>query len=157
MSEINLGVRYKAVVVSHPIEQDPKGQPYVNCTFGIENEMHTKRIYLTAKSIGIARVNLKAMGFDCDIRSLKELDDNPILLAGNEVEVDFQTWDSNQGSILQINNIYGKRAPKTEDFFSGLDKSIREVKKSDKSSAPKQKPKASSKVSLPEDGSDIPF
>lgn len=156
MSEINLGVRYKAKVASHVVEQDAKGQPFIMVTFAIEDEAHGKRIYLTEKSIGIARANLKAMGFDCETRSLKELDENPFLLAGNDVEVDFTTWESNQGSVLQINNIYGKKVPKSEDFFSALDKSIREVKKSSKPSTKPAK-KATAKAAPPSDEEEIPF
>ena len=128
MSEINLGVRYKATVVSTALEQDNNGKPYIYATLKIEDEAHSKRIYLTEAAMGIARAQLKAMGFDCDKYSLKEIDENPLLLQHQECEVDFKPWESNDGVVLQINGIYGKKEPKTQDFISKLDSELKAAK-----------------------------
>lgn len=154
--------RYKAKVIMTVLEEDPKGQTYIMASFDVEDEKHSKRIYLTEAAMGIARAQLKAMGFDVDHQSLSELDQNPVLLAGNECEVEFGPWESAEGTVMQIKGIFKKREPKTADFLSKLDKQLREVKKTDqaapaKKTATKAPAKAQVKGAPPEDGSDIPF
>jgi hypothetical protein len=46
------------------------------------------KIYLTEKSMGIARARLKRCGFDPDRQALEDIDQNASLLTGNEVLVD---------------------------------------------------------------------
>ena len=164
---VTTGPKYKALVVSTELEQDQKQQTYIKAVFQVEDETHSKRIYVTTNNPAsqetvtrMCRAQLKAMGFDCDTQSLKQLDENPLLLVNNEVEVDFKTWDSpKDGPILQLNGIYGKKIPKTDDFLSSLDSALRGAKSEEKPVAKKKavatvKPPPAEK---PEDDGGIPF
>lgn len=170
---VTTGPKYKAIVVSTELEQDQKQQTYIKATFQVEDETHSKRIYVTTNNANsqetvtrMCRAQLKAMGFDCDTQSLKEIDANPLLLVNNEVEVDFKTWDSpKDGPVLQLNGIYGKKIPKTDDFLSNLDSALRGAKSEEKpptrkKAAPAVKPPPTEKPpaeAKPEDDGGIPF
>jgi hypothetical protein len=59
-------------------------------------------IFLTAKSMNIARAQLKRCGFDVDARDLGDLVDNPHLLAGRRVGVRFEEWKGNLRPQIDI-------------------------------------------------------
>lgn len=79
----------KATVLKNYLEKDAKNQTYVNLKLGFDGEDQTlyTRIYITAKAAGIARAKLRKVGFDLDTQKLKEIEDNDVLLMGNEVDV----------------------------------------------------------------------
>lgn len=120
---------HKATVAAHTFEVDDKGQDYILATFEIQDlagarDTITSRIYLTDASMGIARNRLKVMGFDVDARSVQELQDNPILLAGHEVEL----LVTQNGSYMNVEKISAPRKPKEASFISQLDKALRDAK-----------------------------
>lgn len=79
----------KATIIKNYLEVDGKQQTYVNLKLSFEGEEQTiyTRIYITAKAAGIARAKLRKCGFDLDTQKLKEIEDNDVLLCGNEVDV----------------------------------------------------------------------
>jgi len=58
-------------------------------------------VWLTSKSMGIARRALALCGFDCDKESLCDLADNRRLLAGKRVDILIEEWNGKlRGQIL---------------------------------------------------------
>lgn len=79
----------KAVVMSHDVDVNDKGNLFVKVRFSLEDDSQIEtRIYLTDKSMGIARRNLRLIGFDIDKRELFDLKQNATLCAGHTVSVD---------------------------------------------------------------------
>ena len=80
---------FKAKVVQHYLSSSAqKGTPCVIVTFELDGDEHiAASIWLTDAAMGMARKNLKAIGFDVDKLNVSELGKNPVLLAGNEAEL----------------------------------------------------------------------
>ena len=153
---ITAGV-HKASVIMTEFDNDDKGQEFIRVQFGIEDlagghDTIPAKIYLTDASMGIARNRLKAMGFDVDARSTKELKDNPVLLAGNIVEI----LIVQNGSYMNVDRISVPKQPKEEGFFDKLDAALRAAKGKKNAPAPAAGGGPAAPIPGPDD-KDIPF
>lgn len=79
----------KGTILKNYLDKDGKGQTFVNLKFSFQDDEQTlyHRIYITPKSAGIARGKLRKCGFDLDKQKLSEIEQNDVLLCGNEVDV----------------------------------------------------------------------
>ena len=59
-------------------------------------------IFLTEKSMNIARAQLKRCGFDCDAQELAELVDNDALLANTRVAVKVEMYNGRPSAKIDI-------------------------------------------------------
>ena len=100
------------------VEMDDKGQFYVNVQAYFEGEEKPlyHRVYVTAKSANIAHAKLKKLGFDTKANKSSEIDDNPGICEGNEVEVVV----TKNGEYLNF-DIVVEREKKTRAQLSSLD------------------------------------
>lgn len=60
-------------------------------------------IFLTEKSMGIARRSLRLCGFDPDKQSLSDLTDNPELLKGRKVSILAEEWNGKIRANIMLN------------------------------------------------------
>ncbi len=80
-------------------------------------------IYLTPKSMGIARACLKIAGFDCDAGDLTELITKPELLAGRTLPVLVEEYNGKMRAQVALNSAPG--LPQVKKYQEAL----RNVKK----------------------------
>lgn len=80
-------------------------------------------IWLTEKSMKMARAALKKCGFDPDTKSLRELQDHPHALANNPVQIEVEEDDRGQ---IRANIALGKM---TDSKIEELTEAIRRAKK----------------------------
>lgn len=79
----------QATIVSHSVYTKPNGTVDVSIKIALaDNTEMTAHVYITEKSKGIARQALKKCGFNPDVQDVWDLDENNLLLNGNEVQVD---------------------------------------------------------------------
>jgi hypothetical protein len=108
-------------------------------------------IYFTDKSMGLARAQLKALGFDCEKESLATLTEK--CLVGRTVTVVLE--DNGKGGLkVSRFGVFGNRDAPKEDEFAMLDAALKSAKKS------KPAPAASAPADdglAPDSGEDIPF
>lgn len=137
---------YTAQVVEHAIRQSPiQGTWYIDVLFKLvgSDEIINGHVWLTEKSMGIARKSLKAMGFDIDTFDLSHLQENHTLLAGNKCKIDIQLDD--QGKELRVKWINPLGDTPSKQVFDNLTQQLRTVKKANGPDG-KPKPPASKKT-----------
>lgn len=88
-----------------------------------EDQPQSVTIFLTDKSMGMARAQLKACGFDCDNQSLGDIDVSPPCLAGNEVSLIAEEYNGKLRLSIDLN----KRIDKNR--LDSLSQALRDVKK----------------------------
>lgn len=91
MSELMHGQIVEATIESH--HYDERGQNDTPCIVlhtAVMDERVSVTIWMTEKSMNIAKKQLKECGFDAQAHSIMELDENRHLLAGNKVEIEIE-------------------------------------------------------------------
>ena len=91
-------------------------------------------VYITEKSKGIARAALKKCGFNPDVQDVWDLEENPMLLNGNEVQVDIFT-DEYQGKRRLKAEIVLEKVKPDEKAVKKATSLLREAKSKDDASA----------------------
>jgi len=138
---------HKGLIVGHS-SAIINGKEAIRITVEItgEDQNHNVLIYLTEKSIGMARASLKACGFDCDKQDLAEIDCTPPCLHGKVVDLIAEEWNGKLRLSIDLN----RRMEKAQ--LSSLTKKLRDVKKK-----PDAAPASPSPVRPGEDYGDVPF
>lgn len=128
MGELITGTQTGRIVSAY-LSVDDKQQTYVNIKWefeGVEKHYYT-RVYITPRSAGIARQALKKCGLDINKEgALGMLDDDPNLLAGNEVLVDVVQNGNYLNVVIPTER---ERVPKAK--LSEADKLLKTAKKGD--------------------------
>lgn len=115
---------YKASIISHGLATTPGGSEYIAIRLGVEGEEIVAKIWLTEKSYGMARRQLKMCGFDIDAMDLSELHANKELLAGNVVPIEVK----DEGKYgLQAN--IATATPVSKDRMGAITARLRSAKK----------------------------
>ncbi len=130
---------YQAKVIETDFGQAQSGTPFVRILFEVETDPAEDgalpriyaQIYLTRKSLGIARARLKAIGFDIDEHDLEELADHPALLAGQVAEVELADETYRGNTSLKVVNIGRPKAKMKKEDLAALTRGMREAKKRD--------------------------
>ena len=113
---------YKATVKSTSLRViNDKTVVQVCCVVG--EESCDVLIFITEKSLGIARASLKACGFNIDTTDLSALDQFPSPIEGNEVPIYVEDYNGKLRANVELNR---KPEPGT---LADLTKSLRDVKK----------------------------
>ena len=109
-------------------------------------------IYFTDKSMGLARAQLKALGFDCEKESIRTLTEKS--LVGRTVTV---VLEDNQKGGLKVARfgVFGNRDAPKEDEFTKMDNALRAAKKSKPATSAAPAPDGDGFA--PDNGEDIPF
>lgn len=122
---------HKGLIVGHS-SAIINGKEAIRITVEIagEEQNHNVLIYLTDKSIGMARASLKACGFDPDKQDLAEIDCMPPCLQGKVVDLIAEEWNGK----LRLSINLSQRMDKTK--LSSLTQALRDVKKSKGDASP---------------------
>lgn len=121
---------YIAKVLEHDVLINEKsGNWYIAFLLEVDGEKMHHSIYLTPKAAGMARGQLKAVGFDSDKRSTAELSENKFLLAGAKCEVVVEDQEYNGKVYTRIARIQTPKVKLGKKDASSLDKMLREAKK----------------------------
>ena len=80
-------------------------------------------IFLTDKSMGIARTQLKACGFDVDKYDIDALDDDQTMLAGNKIPLIIEEYNGKIRAGINLNRSVDK------DKRPSITKKLRDAKK----------------------------
>ena len=119
--------RWTATVVKHWIDQTGNGSAFVAVKLALEgDDAITGKIWLTEKSMGMARGQLKSLGFDVDKQSLEDLDTNQELLKGKTVEIEIEENEYQGKTTMQVRSI---RVPKDKGLLAKLTEGLRSAKK----------------------------
>lgn len=93
----------KGVVIRNRLGISSTGTLFVGLQFQVgENEVIPASIYITDKSMRMAGRQLAALGWDLATGDLQELEDQPLLLAGRETEIDIQEEEYNGKKSLKV-------------------------------------------------------
>lgn len=127
--------RYPATVLEHSVRISQGGTWFVTLLYEVSGEQLHGAIYLTPKAARFARAQLKALGFDPDIHTVDELQDNPMLLAGRKVTVivDLNEWQGRCVPRVARVEIEGRSLDRTTG--SQLTALLRGAKKAEKADA----------------------
>ena len=172
---------YKAVIKKHWFTTSAmKGTPGLAVKVEISDEWDEGQtfvgtIWLSPNAMGMARSQLKALGFDCDTHELSELE-GEVSLVDRAVDVELREEDFRGKTELKIARFGGSAPKPTKDALSSATKELRAAKKAAKESesaakaTPAAKPVAEKKATPPsepfpdvnaqpqeESGDDIPF
>lgn len=125
---------YKAVVTDHRWTTAQSGNPGLAVTVdvidgfgGVESMVGT--IWFTPKSMGMARTQLRALGFDPDKQHVKDIGGS-ISLRDHECEVQIAEEDYKGRTSLKIRMFGGLPKPPTAAQLSALDAALAAAKKS---------------------------
>jgi len=113
------------------------GTPYIAVNLIVDcgdgNERTTGNIWLTDRNAKGARRSLKAIGFNPDAHELAELQANPGMLKGNECEIDIQSEEFRDRTILRVQWINALQTKGSPDELKDITKMLRESKKQETS------------------------
>lgn len=91
MSELMHGQIVEATIESHNYdERGQNGTPCIVLHTAVMDERVSVTIWMTEKSMNIAKKELKECGFDAQAHSIMALEENRHLLAGNKVEIEIE-------------------------------------------------------------------
>lgn len=107
-------------------------------------------IWMSDKSMGIARQSLKLCGFDCDKESLVVLAENAERLAGNEVDLMVEEYNGKIRAQVALNSAPSKKR------LDELTSMLRAVKKADRAE-PDTVPAGAPDEAPPIGDDDLPF
>jgi len=127
--------RQQGEIQDHGLQSLGKNNtPCVMVKVQIDGDYLDVPIWLTDKSAGIARQQLKMCGFDVDSRKLTELESNPTLLSGNVVPVDVEQ----KGDYMQGSFPLPRKADETLDAakIQNLENALRNAKHRDEDEEP---------------------
>ena len=86
---MNFGSQIATILKAFVGMKPDNGNLFVNLKMELTTgENVYSRIFITEKSMGIARARLKKCGFDVDAQELADIEQNSDLLTGNQVPVD---------------------------------------------------------------------
>jgi len=140
---IGLG-KHKAKIVSAYMGVNDNNTPYVGIKLQPQGEEDTclSKIYTTANALYFAAKKLAACGFDIKTQTLEDIEANPGIMAGREVEIEV-TEETFNGNSFQKVEIVIPRPTVEKSRLADLSKKMREaVSKDDaKATAPKSGPK----------------
>lgn len=94
--------KFDAEIVCHTIRAIGEKEA-VSITVRIGEDETEAMIWMTEKSMGIARQSLKLCGFHPDAMSLCDLEDNPTLLAGKHVVVLVEPYNGRMKASILLN------------------------------------------------------
>lgn len=97
---LSIGV-YDAEIVSTGLGSTNKDSAYVSVLCRIEDDQISAKIWLTEKSMGMAKKALKLCGFDIEKQELSALRDDPFVLAGKSIKVEI-TEDPKYGMQANV-------------------------------------------------------
>ena len=138
MAEVPFGLA-KARIVSHTIREIGDKEAAVIRFEHPCGEVVEALVFMTVKSMNMARAQLKRCGFDPDTQELDELVEKPTLLAGNLVEILVEEYKGKRQAKINLNEALGKTRLKS------LSLALRHAKNKNDDDAP------------PPAGDDIPF
>lgn len=133
---ITLPGTYKARVEKHWFTTSQAGTPGLAVKVLVadadsdwgDEQAFVGTIWLSPKAMGMARSQLKALGFDCDLHDLDELESD-VSLVGREVEVELKEETYKNRTELRIAR-FGGQAPKpTPDALAKATAALRAAKK----------------------------
>jgi hypothetical protein len=101
-------------------------------------------VWITQKSLGIARAQLKVAGFDIDEHELSLIDESPAHCAGKKIPLVVESYN---GKLRAQIDVHGAKPDK--DSLSQLTLALRSAKKASAAAAPDEPP--------PLGDEDIPF
>lgn len=87
-SQTDLLGMHEGAILKHTIKQSDGGTLYVLLSVQIKKVVFAVPVYITEKSKGIARAQLKACGFSVDRHPLSVLEKQPTFLAGHTAPVE---------------------------------------------------------------------
>lgn len=119
-----------ATVVEHMLQTHERtGNLYVFVIFELDGgDRIPGEIWLTEKSMNMARKSLKAIGFDVDSRNIGELDLDHALLNGQKCQVDIQEEVFKNEARLKVKWINPLPKPKSQTQLDTITKALRAAK-----------------------------
>lgn len=99
---MNIG-RQKAEIISTKLKCTQKGTDYVSISVMVGDEQGEIAVWLTHRSMGMARAQLAVCGFDIEKHGLEALEDQPELLRGTIIPVDVDDETFNGKTTRKIN------------------------------------------------------
>jgi hypothetical protein len=135
----------KAVVKRHSFTSSQAGTPGLSVTVELTDDWDSGvtmvgTIWLSQKSMGMARPQLKALGFDISTHELDELDGTEILV-GREVEIELREEEYKGRKELRIARFGGLPPKPTKDALKAVTAALREAKKDKPAAKPKTQKK----------------
>lgn len=133
---------HKAIVKEHWFTTSQGGNPGLAVKVGIagdwdDEEIMIGTIWLTPKSMGMARIQLRALGFDCDTQDLADLND-AISLVGHEVDVEIKEETYNNRTEMRIARFGGPAPKPTAEKLGEATKALRAAKSQPKAKKAKE-------------------
>lgn len=100
---MNIG-RQNAEIISTKLKCTQKGTDYVAISVMVGDEQGEISVWLTHRSMGMARAQLAICGFDIEKHGLEALENQPELLRGTviPVDVDDETYNGKTTRKIQI-------------------------------------------------------
>ncbi len=115
---------YNAVVKQHCWITSRAGHPGLEVTVEVSDDWDSKpmtgTIWFTDKALGMARMQLRALGFDPDTQKVGDIGPR-ISLVGHQCEVELAEEDYNGRTSLKIKRFGGRPKPPTDDQLRNLD------------------------------------
>jgi hypothetical protein len=124
---------FTATVRNHFWSRSRSGTEFLGVQFDVPSDFNdvesiTAQIWFTSKAMGMARSQLKALGFNCDTQDLAELGGS-ISLVGAETDIELQEHEYNGRYELRVVRI-GVSKPPDAARLKELGASLRAAKKS---------------------------
>lgn len=98
---MNLG-RQKAEIISTKLRCTQRGTDFVSISVMVGDEQGEISVWLTHKSMGMARAQLAICGFDIEKQGLEVLEEQPELLRGKVIPVDVEDETYNGKTTRKI-------------------------------------------------------
>jgi hypothetical protein len=123
----------KAKVLRHWFTTSQGGTPGLSVRVEVSDDWDAGQemvgtIWLSPKAMGMARSQLKALGFDCTAHELDELDGTDILV-GNEVDLELKEEEYKGRRELKIARFGGPAPKPTKDALKAATAALRAAKK----------------------------
>jgi hypothetical protein len=140
---------FNGVVVSHKWGTSGTGSPFLAVTVEIDDgfgtvDAITGKIYFTPKAKGMARGQLKALGFNPDEYEAGDIGDT-VSLVGNECSVELDEQEFRGRTELRVAR-FGANKPPSKEELAKVTRMLREAKgKSEPAESPLHPPKPAPK------------
>ena len=105
---LEVGQRVEAEIIGNGI-RTLGDKDAISIKFEAEGETGESLIFLTPKSMGIARAKLKLCGFNADTESLAVLVENPTRLAGRKIPIEVDEYKGRMQFVIPMSDAPSKK------------------------------------------------
>lgn len=126
--------KYLATILSHSIQMSQSGKMFVELRLQIDEDTTTAKIWMTHAATNMAKLQLRACGFDIHTQNLQDLENNHEFLKGKKVPVSIDENEYNGKVSLQC-NIDGT-PPVVKSDIEKMQEAMRKSKPKEKKARP---------------------